>query len=167
MKKTVLCAAFVLFSSTLLFAAEGKRGVQISFDTHDPHAHLGDRIVPRDTRLAITTRDGSTVLVLTNQVVAVQLADRTIHDIKSDDSDGILGEMLVSSIRTLMNKSISFPVTYVRSAELVDGALVLTGDDGKPLFSNVKVDGEDVMRDFAIGDAARFVNALRASKKQR
>ena len=165
MKRTAFCAA--LLFSTMLFAAEPKRGVQLSINSNDPHSHVGDRINQRDARLTITTRDGSTALVLTNQVVAIQLTDHTISEIKTDDHDGFLAEMLVSGIRTMLNKSISIPIASVRSAELVDGALVLSGDDGKPLFTNVKVDDDDVMRGFAIGDAAKFVNAFRAAKRAR
>jgi hypothetical protein len=41
---------------------------------------------------------------------------------------------------------------------------VLTSDKNQLVFTEVKVNGTDVLRDFAVGDAARFVNALRAIK---
>src|ERR1041384_6398399 len=115
MKITAFCAAILFAFSTPLFAAE------ISFNANDPHSHVGAHIDARDARLAIMTSDRSMALVLTNQVVAMQLSDRTIEQIKSDDHDGFFAEMLVSGIRTMLNKSISFPIAYARSAEAAPG----------------------------------------------
>jgi hypothetical protein len=63
-----------------------------------------------------------------------------------------------------MRKAIEYPVANIRSVEISNGALVLTNDKNEPVFKEVKVNGKDVLRDFAIADAARFVNAFRAAK---
>jgi len=167
MKKTAFCAAILFSFTTLLFAAEPKHGLQLSFNSDDPHAHLGARLDPRNARLTITTRDGSTSLILTNDNVAVQLTDAAIANIKADDNAGFLEELLASGVRTMMNKSLSFPIAYLRDAEIVNGAIVITQENDKPLFTDVRVNRTEVMHDFAPGDAARFVNAFRAVKGQR
>jgi hypothetical protein len=37
--------------------------------------------------------------------------------------------------------------------------------DGKPVFTNVKVNGTDVMRDFSRADVTRFANAVKAARR--
>jgi len=62
-------------------------------------------------------------------------------------------------------KSVEVPVANVRSVEYRDGALRLTNDQGKPVFTNMKINGTEVLCNFSIADAARFVTAFRALKK--
>lgn len=167
MKKTALCAAFLLSFTTLLYAHEPQRGLQISLSSDDPHAHFGPRVDARDVRLAITTRDGSTSLILTNDTVAVQLTDAAVANIKTHGKGGLFEDLVVSSVRTLLTKSLSYSIADLRDAQIVDGALDITQNDGKPLFTEVKVNGTEVLRNFSTGDAAKFVNAFRAMKRAR
>jgi hypothetical protein len=122
---------------------------------------------PADAKLAITSRDGSTVLMLMNNAVAIQLSDRALADVHPKKESGFLEELLVSGVRLAVGKAIECPLATIRTAEVRNGALMLTNVEGKPVFSEVKVNGTDVLRNFTSTDAARFVAAVRAAKAKR
>jgi hypothetical protein len=164
MLKTTLLALALLLSSGISYASDKKSGISISFSSEDPRTHLGGRRNVRDARMAITSRDGSVSLMLMNDVVAVQLTDRVLEKAKTDEDANLLEEIIASGVRLAIGKAVEYPIAAIRSAEIRDGVLVLTNDKGKPVFTEVKVNGTEVFRDFAIGDAARFVNAFRAAK---
>jgi len=87
--------------------------------------------------------------------------------LETKEDAGLLEEMLVAGVRAAMKKSVEYPIAHIRSAEIRNGGLVLTSDEGKPVFSQVTVNGNNVTRDITAGDAARFVNAFRAAKRGR
>jgi hypothetical protein len=163
MKKLALCAVALLLATAAL-ASNDKKGISISFDSEDSRTHLGPRLNARDARLAITNRDGSVSLLLMNDIVAVQLTDRVLAKVSAKDDAGFLEDLIVSGVQIALRKAVEYPIANISSAGIRDGALVLTNDKGQPVFKEVKVNGTDVLRDFAIGDAARFVNAFRAAK---
>lgn len=128
---------------------------------------MGPRHDVHDARLVITTRDGSTSLLLTNETVAVQLSDRALTGVKTKDDANFLEELIVSGVRLAIQKSVEYPIANIRSAEIREGVLVLTNDQNKPVFDAMKVNGTDVLRSFSSADAARFVNAFRAAKAKK
>lgn len=164
MLKPTLLALALLLSSGISYASDKKSGISISFSSEDPRTHLGARRSVRDARTAITSRDGSVSLMLMNDVVAVQLTDRVLEKAKTNEDANLLEEIITSGVRLAIGKAVEYPIAAIRTAEIRDGVLVLTNDKGKPVFTEVKVNGTEVFRDFAIGDAARFVNAFRATK---
>ena len=166
MKKLALCALVLLLAATALYAGD-KKGISISFSSEDSRTRMAPRHDVRDARLAITNRDDSVSLLLLHDVVAVQLTDRALANISTKDDAGLVEEMLAAGVRVAMRKAIEYPIANIRSVEISNGALVLTNDKNEPVFKEVKVNGKDVLHDFAIGDAARFVNAFRAAKSGR
>lgn len=167
MLKRSLCALAAVLVATAALAADKKPGINISFSSDDDRTHLAPRHDLRDARLAVTTREGSTVLLLTGDAVAVQLSDRALQKLESEeqkDDKNLLEELVLSGVKVMLRKSIEVPVASVRSAEIRNGALVLTTERNQPLFTEIKVNGSEVLRDFAVGDAAKFVNAFRAAK---
>ena len=165
MKKLLVLA--LLLTATAALASGDKKGISISFDSEDSRTQLGPRLDVRAARLAITNRDGSVSLLLMNDVVAVQLTDRVLAKVPAKDDAGFLEELVTAGVRTALRRAVEYPISAISSAGIRDGALVLTNDKGQPVFKEVKVNGTDVLRDFSIGDAARFVNAFRAAKSQR
>jgi len=166
MKTAALCALALVLSSGLAYADGKKPGISISFSSDDPATRLSPRRNVRDARLAITTRDGSASLLLMNDTVAIQLTDAVLGRVTAKEDANFFEELVVSGVKLAVGKAVEVPISSIRSAEIRDGALVLTNLKNQPLFSEIKVDGHDILRDFAVGDAARFVNAFRAMKKQ-
>jgi hypothetical protein len=165
MKKLLVLA--LLLTATAALASNDKKGISISFSSEDSRTHLGPRLNVRDARLAITNRDGSVSLLLMNDVVAIQLTDRALANISTKDDASFIEDLLASGVRTVLRKAVEYPISGISSAGIRDGVLVLTNDKGQPVFTEVKVNGTDMLRDFAIGDAARFVNAFRAARSAR
>ncbi|HYC60557.1 MAG TPA: hypothetical protein VEK79_13410 [Thermoanaerobaculia bacterium] len=161
MKKTPLFAlALVLWGGVA-----SADGISISLSSEDSRTTMGPRRNVRDARLAIQTRDRSTVLLLTDSVIAIQLTDATLAKMEpEDDKTGFLEELLAAGVRVAIGKSVEVPIASIRSIDYRDGALHIVSDQNKPVFTNVKVNGTDVLRDFSRADAERFMKAFRARR---
>lgn len=160
----MLFALAVLFCSTLASADDGKHGVSITFNSDDPNTVIGPRRNVHEAKLAITTKDGSTALLLMNDVVAVQLTDKTIANVKAKDDDSFLEELLASGVQVMLKRAVEYPIAHIRAVELREGVLTMVNDRNQPLFTDVKINGANVLRSFSPADAARFVNAFRAAR---
>jgi hypothetical protein len=168
MKTLTTCAVVLLLSTAVAFGGEKvEQGISISFDSDDARSRVAPRHALREARVAVATRDGGAVLLLLDDVVAVQLSDATLAKIDTEDDANLLAEMLVAGIRAVAKKSVEYPIAHIRSAEIRNGVLVLTNDEGQPVFSETKVNGSNVTRDIPAADAARFVRAFRAVKARR
>ena len=140
----------------------------------DEPCRIASRTDPRDARLAMTTEDGDASLLITDDVVALQLSDRALKRARTQlreeerDDDNVVAAaikaVVVSAVRSLLDHSIECPLRDVRSAEWRDGRLVLTGVDGASLFDGVDVDGHDVMEGFSERAAREFVREFRHAK---
>lgn len=164
MKALLTCALVLSLSAPVAFAGDPKDGISISFDSDDANTRLAPRHTTRDARVAIGTRNGAATMLLTNDVVAVQLSDSTLAKIETKDDANFFEELVVAGVRMAVRKAVEYPVANIRSAEVRDGVLVLTNDQGKPVFGEIKVNGSIVTRDFSPADASRFVNAFRMVK---
>jgi hypothetical protein len=166
--KTLLAAALALaLAAPALGGNADHKGVRISFDSDDPRVEAGDRHAIADARLAVTTRNGAATLLLTGDVVAVQLSDAVMTRIRVEKDASFLERLIVSGVRSALDGSIEYPIAHIRSAGIVDGVLVLTSDEGKRVFENVTIDGENVTRGLSTSDAARFVREFRRAKSGR
>ena len=134
----------------------------------DSPARLAPRHDAGSARIAITTDDGAATLILTDDVVALQLSDRTFKHIErrfreeEEEDDGALGAVIKSavfaSVRSVLDHSAECPVRHIRSASFRDGRLEIETDRGRMLFSNVHVsDDEETMSGFSDRDAEAFV----------
>lgn len=167
MKTIAACALLVLLPCTAVSASDAKKpGVTLSFNSDDSRTKLAPRHTASDSRIAITSRDRSTMLLMTNDVVAIQLSDATIHKMHSSADEGFFEGLITSGVRYTLGKAVEFPLAGVKSVEVRDGVLRVTSDQNKPVFDNVKVNGSDVFRDFSAADAARFASAFRAIKRR-
>ena len=163
MKTLAMCALALCLTGGTASAAH----FSMSINSDDHNSVIGSRHDTGDARVAITTRDGNTVLMLVDDAIAVQLSDRAlkqIDDEKAKKETNFLEELLVSGVKLALGKSVEYPLSHVRNVEYRDGALRLTNDQNKPVFTEMKVNGTEVLRDFTAADATRFVNAWRARR---
>ena len=167
MKTLATCALVLVLSPAVAFAGEKKDSISISYTTDDSRTRLAPRHVVRDARAAVTTRSGAAVLLVTDEVVAVQLSEATLAKVETKEEASFLEELLVSGVRLAVGKSVEYPIANIRSAEIRNGVLVLTNDQGKPVFDNIKVNEENVTHTIAAAEAAKFVRAFRVAKSRR
>ena len=131
-------------------------------------ARLAPRHDPEAARLAITTEDGSATLVLTHDVVALQLSDRLFKRIdrhfheEADEDDGAIGAVIktavFASVRSALDHSAECPIRRIRTATYRDGRLEFQTDEGRLVFSSVHInDDEDALSGFSERDARAFV----------
>ena len=135
----------------------------------DPPARLASRYDTRDARVAITPETGEVVLLLTDDVVAVQLSDRTLHKIwrkmkdeEKEDEDAVLAHVfkvaVFSSVRALLSSRAEYPVRDLRDVEYRNGRLVFTTKNGQRVFGHTRVNDRDMMAGFEESDARLFVD---------
>src|SRR5690242_16500964 len=67
--------------------------------------HFSARHDPGEARIAITTTDGDVTLLLTDDVVAFQLSNRTLHrvdrkldDCRDDDNDNVIAQAIKTAV---------------------------------------------------------------------
>jgi hypothetical protein len=165
MKSLTTCAFALLLSTAVAFAGDAKQqGVSISFASDDARTRIAPRHSAREARLAVQTRHGAAVLLLLDNVVAVQLSDSALAAMTTKEDASFLEELIVAGVGVVVRKSVEYPIAHIRSAQVRDGSLELTSDEGKPVFSDMKVNGNNVTRDLSAADATRFVNAFRLVK---
>jgi hypothetical protein len=147
--------------------ASAKDGISISLSSDDPRAEMGPRYDARDAQVAIRTRDRSAMLLLVDDVIAVQLSDATLAKMESEKKKketGFFEELVLAGVRMAVGKSVEYPIAALRSVDYRDGVLRIVNDQNKPVFAELKVNGTEILRDFSSADAARFVAAVRARK---
>jgi len=164
--KRLVVAVFVLL---LLVPVANAGGISIGFSSEDSKVDIASRRNPRTAQLAITSRDGSTVLMLTKDVVAMQLSDAALAKLEAEkkkEDRNFLEELLLAGVEIAIGKSMEYPLSDLE-ADYRNGALTFTNDKNEAIFTEVKVNGVDVMRNFAPADAQRFANAVRAANAKR
>lgn len=167
MKTLAATCALLLLLSTPAFA---KDGISISLNSDDDRTELGDRHDARDARLAITTKDRAVVLMLLDDVVAMQLSDATLDSMESKKKKkdtSFFEELVLAGVQLAVGKSVEYPIADIRAIDYTNGALRVIGADNKPVFTEIKVNGSDVLRDFSRADVIRFANAVRAAKSRK
>lgn len=158
------------FALALLLATPAAFAGDLSLDlnSNDSRVDVASRRNPRNAQLAITSRDGSTVLMLTKDVVAMQLSDAALAKLEAEKEKkemNFLEELILAGVQLAVGKSMEYPVAHLK-ADYRNGALLFTNEKNEAIFTAVKVNGVEVLKNFAPADAARFVNALRAAQAE-
>jgi hypothetical protein len=131
----------------------------------------------RDARFAIRTRDRSTVLLLTDDVVALQLSERMLRELRDefreeeDEDDGILAHAIkvavFGTVRELLRHSAECPVRDLSDVAYRHGQLVFVTEDGDRIFEDIHIHDRNVMTGFSESDARAFVRAFHRIKAAR
>ncbi|HYH80090.1 MAG TPA: hypothetical protein VEX86_09835 [Longimicrobium sp.] len=177
MKLSALAVAALLVIPAHQAVAQGHDHGETRIEIGDDGGHIarpGPRHSLRDAHLAITTTNDVASLVLTRGVVALQLTDRTLREIRADvdrdtrDNDGIFASMISSVVRntvgTVLRRSLEVPIRDLRTVDYRGGRLVFVTEDGDRLFEDTEVNGTDLTASFSARDAQAFVREFRALK---
>jgi hypothetical protein len=159
-------------------AAAQRHGTHIEINDDDHHgtspARPGPRHDLRDARFAMTTTNDVASLLLTRRVLALQLTERGLAEIgrdmdEDDDGDGgfigrMVSNVVKSSVRSVLRRSLEIPIDDVRSVDYRGGRLVITTEEGERVFEQVEIDDTEVMESFSRRDAEEFVRQFRVLK---
>jgi hypothetical protein len=137
--------------------------------------HLRARHDLRTARIAIETRNGDATLLLTDNVLAVQLSDRTLHRIERrfreqrEDYDDmafarVIRSVVLSTVQAALEHSAECRLSDVRDVEYREGRLIVTARGGRYIFADMDVDDDDVMSGFSERDALAFVREFHRLK---
>ena len=174
MRPLPLALACVLLSAltagVVLACDSGLKSSSIHSSCCSPPARWGARHDMRDARIAIRTRSGETVLLLTDDVAAIQLSDRVMHklhrklrDEEDSGEDNVLAHAIkiavLGGVRSLLDHSAECPIRDLRDVDYRKGRLILVTEDGDRVFDDIDVNDEDVMSSFTERDARAFVRA--------
>jgi hypothetical protein len=141
------------------------------------------RVVPRraleDADFAIVSRDGSNALLQTGGVIVLQLTDRGLarldEEIPPPEAEQstwgrLVGGIVRGALRVLLDNAIEYEIADLREVRHENGALRFVNRQGKPVFHQVNVNGQEFMESFSPEDAeafARHVNRLLARRAAR
>ena len=173
----------------LLLAALLPAGAAFAHDHHadsggihvssvKPPVEWGARHDLARARLAILTEDRDAALVLTRDLVAIQLSDRILHKLDrdiarekdKDDEDGLIGQVIKSavlgSVRALLDHSLECPIEDLRDVRYRDGRLILITEDGDRVFEDLNINDHEVLEGFSEHDALAFVREFRRAKER-
>lgn len=161
--------------AALLLAPAPALAQRIHVDTDDDGpGRIGRRYETSEAVMAMENTSREVALVLTRRVVALQLTDRTLRQAERDmredgeKDDGFLARMIAdvakSAARSMLNHSIEYPVSEIRSADYRNGELIIVTRDGERLFEDTDVNDRDVMRSFSPEQARAFVRELNRLK---
>lgn len=156
-----------------------ERGTSISMNSSccDEPTRWAERHAPEDRRFEVIAENGKTSLLLTREVVALQLSDRTMHKIDRElhrkerahrdhpIADAIAGAV-IGSVRALLDHSAECDLRDVRSVEYRGGRLIFTANDGSRLFDRLELDDDRVLEGFSERDATMFIREFRLAKSR-
>jgi len=130
--------------------------MDLSFTERMDHAHAFS---------AITTREGSVDLMLTESDLLIQFSDeglkRINHQINKNPDDShfaaVIKSMVSSGVQTLLDRAMKIPLYEISEISYSDGALVIRNREGQKIFEDIDIEGKYVMKDFSRADALQFV----------
>ena len=174
-------SALIVLPAHQLAAQRHHDGPRIEIHDDDNDSDVvrpGQRHSARDARIAITTNNDAASFVLTRNVVALQLTERTLRQVDREmerdarnDSDGVFASMIVSAVRgtvgNMLRRSLEVEIDDLRTVDYRGGRLVFITEDGDRIFENVEIDDTDVTASFSAADAQAFVREFRALKARR
>jgi hypothetical protein len=154
---------------------------------HDHHVNVGScevreplewgaRHDPARARFAMLTEDRAVALVLTRDLVAIQLSDRTFHKLdreierEKDEDGGVIADAIkgaiLGSVRALLDHSLECPIADLRDVRYRDGRLILITEDGDRIFEDLNINDHEVLEGFSEHDALAFVREFRRAKER-
>jgi len=178
----VLLVLLLFFTATIASAGAEHRGdgnTNLTLTTKgvDPPAHWAPRQDRDDARFVITSENRDAELILTSDVVALQLTDRALKRVRrqlrsaNDNADDNAGNPIgwfesavLATVSSFLDQSAECPLHALRDVRYVDGRLEFTTTKGARLFEHMDVDSSDILGGFSENDARQFVTEFHRAK---
>lgn len=164
-----------LFSFSLLlslfFIPQNEALAQTSFvnlSGQEVRAEVSPRVDHSDAIRAITTRENSVDLLLTDHAIHLQFTDSFLKEIEDDiyskaqmeDESGFAGAIIsfvAGGVTSVMNRSVSITLSELGGVEYENGTIVILSKDGSRLFEDVTIDEKPLLESFRPRHARQFV----------
>lgn len=178
----VLLLLLFFFTATIATAGADHRGdggtnLTVTTKGVDPPARWAPRQDLDDARFVITSENRDAELILTSDVVALQLTDRALKRVRrqlrsaNDNADDNAGNPIgwfesavLATVSSFLDQSAECPLPALRDVRYVDGRLEFTTTRGARLFEHVDVDSSDILGGFSENDARQFVTEFHRVK---
>lgn len=133
----------------------------------DIDAEITPRLTQKEAEAAITTRNNSVDLMLTEQFLVIQFTDSFLEkitdeirkegkDVSSSHTGNVILSMVSSGVRTLLDRAMAIPLQDISEVYYENGRLYILNSSGVEIFKDLDIDGTEVMEDFSRRDARRF-----------
>lgn len=139
------------------------KGINVS--GHDMDLSFTERMDHAHAFSAITTREGSVDLMITESDLLIQFSDeglkRINHQINKDADDShfaeVIKSMVSSGVQTLLDRAMKVPLYEISEISYSEGNLIIRNREGQKIFEDLDIEGKYVMKDFSRDDALQFV----------
>lgn len=161
---SIIAIASLLFLPTFLQAQSSN-----SFITSDDiEAEIVPRMEHKKAEIAITNREGSVDLLLTDQHLLIQFTDQFFDEIekeiKAEENiseashiGDVFKSMITSGIQTFLDRALAIPLYEIAEIYYDNGTLFIVDHAGENIFDDLDINDKKVMEDFSRRDARRFV----------
>lgn len=145
---------------------------ELFLGNNDIDADVTDRLHHNDAEYAMTTKEGSVDMLVTNEAILIQFSDRFLNNLAEEieneedryDEASVLADvitsMVSSGVRSLLDHAIQIPIYELDRVFYEEGRLYIIDRDGNELFEDLEIDDVDVMEDFSRRDSRRFIAAV-------
>ena len=141
------------------------------FGDDDIDADVTDRLEHRDAEFAMTTRQGSVDMMVTDHAILIQFSDRFMDNVEDEihnDDDqyeyeeasvlaDVFKSMITSGVRSLLDHALTIPLHEIKDAYYDNGRIYLIDYEDEEIFGDLEIEDVDVMEDFSRRDARRFI----------
>lgn len=131
------------------------------------------RLGPGDIR--IVNEDNAVELTLVGDRITAGLSDQVVNKVRREldttgrNESGIganIANMVKGAVANSIGSRVAFPLSDVKDVRYEDGRLVFEWKKEHRIFDQSKVNGKRTDESFRPDDARRFVDAVRARKRQ-
>ena len=156
----------------LVAAPLGAQSVHISANVPDSIAHIVDRPTATQAKFAITSRDGSAMLLLMDTTIVAQMTDRGLAKMSAQEAtDTISGavnrmfaRMALGALQPLLDHGVAYHLRDLGDARYADGRLLLLRKNGDEVFKNTVIGHGQLMESFASADAKEFAKRAKEAR---
>ncbi|MEX2457250.1 MAG: hypothetical protein WD381_08030 [Balneolaceae bacterium] len=163
----LIVVGFLLFAGGITMNATAQNSTQFT-TSKDIDADIVPRLSVKDAKLAISNRDNSVDLLLTNEAIVFQFTEDYLKEIADDieESDKmhdsasfvqIFKEVISQSVYTLLDRAIAVPLSEIKQISYENGKIIIISTDDEELFEDLEINDKQILEDFSRRDAQRFV----------
>jgi hypothetical protein len=169
--KSIFVVSLVLTTATFA-RAQDSASMHVSIHVPDSVAHVTERVLPREARFAIVSRDGQAALLLMDTSIVAQMTDRGLARINARETtetiqgavNRMFARMALGALVPVFDHGVAYHLRDLADAKYADGRLQLLRANGEEVFHDVEIGKSALMESFSADDARAFASRARAAR---